>query len=415
MGKNGLQVAFSRVFRYEKYRGVPMTIHGTGCCLMDFLYTGVNFSSPAFQKALSRREGDGGLSPGRLVFAEDFEKFTGKPYDTALKEITGGAAPASCNLGGPAVVSLVHAAQVLEEKADVRFFGCRGTDETGGMVEEALGRLPFREYRLHKENEAAARTDVLSDPDYDNGHGERTFINLLGAARRLRPEDLGDTFFDARIISFGGTALTPLIHDGLTGLLKKAREKGACTVVNLVYDFRSEINAPGQKWKLGKADDAYPFIDVLLADQEEAMKTSGCVNPEDAAAWFLARGTGAVLITQGSRAVWLAAGKGVCEPLTARTLPVCEEINRELAAHPERRGDTTGCGDNFAGGVIAGIACQLDSAPKVDLREAAIQGIAAGGFACFTVGGTFYEKYRGEKRERLAPYLAAYREQIREL
>jgi sugar/nucleoside kinase (ribokinase family) len=95
-------------------------------------------------------------------------------------------------------------------------------------------------------------------------------------------------------------------------------------------------------------------------------------------------------------------------------MPVCEEVNRELAHFPERKGDTTGCGDNFAGGIIAGIAEQLSLAPKgkIDLREACIPGTAAGGFACFTVGGTFYETYPGEKRERLAPYIASYRKQI---
>ncbi|MFP3040513.1 carbohydrate kinase family protein [Treponema primitia] len=391
-----------------------MIIHGTGCCVIDFLYPSIDFTAPSFQQALSRKDGDGGLSPGRLVFAEDFERFMGKPYETALRDISGGIPPASRSLGGPSVVSLTHAAQVLREKAQVCFFGIRGSDETGELVDASLSRLPFREYRLLKKPAAAPRTDVFSDPHYDNGHGERTFINLLGAARNFDPTDLGDNFFDADIIAFGGTALTPSIHDGLTGLLKRARENGAVTVVNLVYDYRSEINTPGRKWKLGTGDDAYPSIDVLIADRDEALKTSGCSSSEDATAWFLSRGTGAVLITEGARSIRIAAGKGVCNPLETQTLPVCEEVNRELADFPERRGDTTGCGDNFAGGIIAGIAEQLALAPrgKIDLREACILGTAAGGFACFTVGGVFYETYPGEKRERLAPYIASYRKQI---
>jgi sugar/nucleoside kinase (ribokinase family) len=209
----------------------------------------------------------------------------------------------------------------------------------------------------------------------------------------------------------------PPLHDGLTELLNRARKNGAVTVVNLVYDYRSEISAPGQKWKLGIKDDAYPAIDILIADKEEALKTSGCSSPEDAITWFLSRGTGAVLITEGARFIRIAAGKGICTPLETQTLPVCEEVNTELAAFPERKGDTTGCGDNFAGGIIAGIAEQLAciSRGKIDLREACIMGTAAGGFACFTVGGTFYETYPGEKREKLAPYIAAYRKQIGEL
>jgi sugar/nucleoside kinase (ribokinase family) len=408
-------IAGSVIFLSGEYMKSEMVIHGTGCCLADILYARGDFSLPAFKVALSKREGDGGLGIGRLVFAGDFERFMGKPYGAALAEITGAAVPSSRNLGGPSVVSLAHAAQVLGEKAAVRFFGTRGDDELGDFVESALARLPFKEYRLLKEGETP-RTDVISDPTYDNGHGERTFINLLGAASYFYPRDLGDAFFDAGIIAFGGTGLVPPIHDGLTELLKKAREKGALTVVNLVYDFRSELTSPGKKWKLGNHDDAYPSIDILIADRDEALKTSGCSSTEEAIGWFLSQGTGAVVITEGSRSVRLAAGEGAFAPLALRIMPVCEEVNRELAAFPERRGDTTGCGDNFAGGIIAGIAEQLASVPrgKLDLRECAILGIAAGGFACFTIGGTYYEKRGGEKRERLEPYIAAYRKQLEE-
>ncbi|GHV77938.1 hypothetical protein AGMMS49942_27590 [Spirochaetia bacterium] len=391
-----------------------MIIHGTGCCLIDFLYPSIDFSAAAFQQARSRQEGDGGLSPGRLVFAEDFERFMEQPYETALKNISGGMPPASHNLGGPSVVSLTHAAQVLGENAQVCFYGIRGSDETGDLVEAALSRLPFQDYRLLAKPGATPRTDVLSDPMYHKGHGERTFINLLGAARNFSPADLGNDFFDAHIIALGGTGLTPHLHDGLTELLGRARKGGAVTVVNLVYDYRSEISAPGKKWKLGVRDDAYPSIDVLIADHDEALKTAGCSSSEDAAAWFLSQGTGAVLITEGAKAIRIAAGKGICRPLGSQTLPVSEAVNRDLAAQSERRGDTTGCGDNFAGGIIAGITEQLALTPKgkIDLREACILGTAAGGFACFTVGGTFYETYPGEKRERLAPYIDAYRKQI---
>jgi sugar/nucleoside kinase (ribokinase family) len=272
---------------------------------------------------------------------------------------------------------------------------------------------------------------VLSDPAYDNGHGERTFINLIGDAGQLAPSDLEDDFFTADIITFGGTALTPLIHDNLTELLGKAKQKKACTVVNLVYDYRSSQNAPNKKWNLGKKDDAYPFIDLLVADKDEAVKTSGCTSAAEALQWFLDRGCGAAVITEGARPVHLGAGQGIFSPLAPQTIPVCEGINRELAAHPENRGDTTGCGDNFAGGIIAGLADKLDAEggmplsaveyggttplgrAKLDLREICIPGIVAGGYACFTLGGVFYETKPGEKRDLLAPFIEEYKAQLK--
>lgn len=383
---------------------------------MDFLYAQVDFSSPSFKAVLSLKEGDGGLSPGRLVFAEDLEAFTGKVYEKVLAEISGGAAPHSSNLGGPSVVSLAHVAQMLQgENHVVRYYGARGTDETGTLIEQALSRLPFRMISLSIKEGASPRTDVLSDPHYDNGQGERTFIHLPGAASFLYPEDLDPSFFDAHILAFGGTALLPHIHSRLTELLNKAWQNDAVTVVNLVYDYRSETNFPGQKWKLGVKDDAYPYIDILIADHDEALKTSGQRSVEDAVAWFLAQGTGAVLVTQGSKPVALAAGKGIFRPLALTWLPVCEEIRREQVKGTPG-GDTTGCGDNFAGSILVALTEQLTylSPGKMDLLETCIPAIVAGGFACFTLGGVFYETRLGEKRERIAPYVETYRRQLKQ-
>jgi sugar/nucleoside kinase (ribokinase family) len=269
-----------------------MVIHGTGCCLIDFLYAREDFSGPPFRAASSRKPGDGGLSPGKLVFAEDFERFMGRPYEEALAFITGGKKP-------------------------------------------------------------------------------------------------------------------------LTDLLKKARALGAVTVVNLVYDYQSEQKRGNEKWKLGSRDDAYQYIDILIADREEALKTSGRPGAEEAANWFISRGTGAAVISDGARPVFLASGKGIFLPLAGQTMEVCEAADRDWEQFPERRGDTTGCGDNFAGGIIAGTAEQmaLVKPGRLDLRELCVQGITAGGFARFTLGGTFYESAPGEKRKLLEPYMADYRRQ----
>jgi sugar/nucleoside kinase (ribokinase family) len=402
-----------------------ITIHGTGCCLIDYLYPHCDFASPAFTAVLSKKEGDGGLAIGKLVFAEDFEQFAGNSFDEALAEITGNAGRAR-SLGGPAVVSIVHAAQVLEGRAKVSFYGARGEDETGDFVEETFQRLGFipaakgggenaPHYLLKRFKGITPRTSVFSDPGYDNGHGERTFINHIGAAGQFGPGALEDAFFDADIVCFGGTGLTPQIHDSLTELLAKAKQKKAITLVNLVYDFRSDQKAPGQKWKLGKNDDAYPFIDLLIADRDEAVKTSGRSSVAEAIAWFLEKGCGAAVVTEGARPIHISAGKGAFSPLAAAALPVSEAINRNLAAHPEQRGDTTGCGDNFAGGVIAGLAEILAAGQKpgsLDLREICIPGIVAGGYACFTLGGVFYEKRPGEKRALLEPFIAEYRNRV---
>jgi hypothetical protein len=93
-------------------------------------------------------------------------------------------------------------------------------------------------------------------------------------------------------------------------------------------------------------------------------------------------------------------------------MPISEEESRE---HKQgRKGDTTGCGDNFAGGVIAGLVLQLQSKQSpIDLREAVAWGVVSGGYTCFYIGGTYFEEYPGEKYNLLLPYYEKYKKQIR--
>jgi sugar/nucleoside kinase (ribokinase family) len=109
-------------------------------------------------------------------------------------------------------------------------------------------------------------------------------------------------------------------------------------------------------------------------------------------------------------------------------MPVSEAVTQELKKG--HSGDTTGCGDNFAGGLIASVVSQLQhpvetrhatspnaaspNAPSqepLDLIEACRWGVVSGGYACFYMGGTFFEQRNGEKRELLAPYYEQYKKQ----
>ena len=113
------------------------TIHVSvaGCSLADFLYADIDFNAPAFRKCASRRDGDGGLQPGKLVFADSLEKHMSEPYAGILKAITGGKAPDVKNLGGPAIVGAINAAQILAEKpVEFSFYGATGSDDCGKFI-----------------------------------------------------------------------------------------------------------------------------------------------------------------------------------------------------------------------------------------------------------------------------------------
>lgn len=75
-------------------------------------------------------------------------------------------------------------------------------------------------------------------------------------------------------------------------------------------------------------------------------------------------------------------------------------------------GDTTGCGDNFVGGVLYSMAEQLKQGVHLlDLPEAAAWGVVSGGFTCFYVGGTYHETAKGEKLSKIKHYYAQYKTQ----
>ena len=88
-----------------------------------------------------------------------------------------------------------------------------------------------------------------------------------------------------------------------------------------------------------------------------------------------------------------------------------ELVNEDLAKYPEKRGDTTGCGDNFAGGLLASIIMQLSegaAAGELDMRTAAAWADASGGFACFCLGGTYLERSKGDKYAQVKRYCDYY-------
>lgn len=390
-----------------------IVVSGTGCCLVDLLYDRIDFGSRAMQPFLSLRRGDGGLMPGKLVFLEEFEAFSGRSVETFLQAVTGERACDAINIGGPSVVSLIHAAQMIAaDQGEVRFFGVTGSDSRGAFLRDTLQRTPLKPEGLRQVDRPTPSTLVLSDPLFDGGQGERMFINSIGAAWDYSPDQLGARFYDADIVVFGGTALVPRIHDSLTSLLQRARSEGCLTVVNTVFDFMSEKDHPARRWPLGTSDESYRYIDLLIADREEAFGLSGFSDFRRAIAFFREKGLGALVITNGAEPVHLYSDGSLFKPIGPGTMPVSRMIKEALRTH--HGGDTTGAGDNFTGGVLASLVRQISSGSIPDLAEASAWGMVSGGFACFYMGGTFIEDNPGEKLNKINPYFDDYNRQLGE-
>lgn len=387
-------------------------VSGVGCCLVDLLFNGIDFQSEGLRPFLSKERGDGGLTPGQLVFQEEFEKYCGLPFSELLDKITGGRGHDKINIGGPSIVSLINAAQLSDPNdCEVRFYGRGGNDGIGQFLLSALGKTPvvLKDYQLTSNRTPS--TVVLSDPTFDHGHGERMFLNSIGAAWDYTPDQLGDDFFNSDIVVFGGTALVPQIHDSLTTLLKRAKSAGCMTIVNTVFDFRNEKANPSQKWPMGKSDETYQFIDLLITDQEEALRLSGEKEPSAAIQFFIDHKVSSLIVTNGAKPIAVYSDGSFFKASEIEYLPVSLMVTDELKN--SHIGDTTGCGDNFVGGVIAAVVGQLQHAEiQPDLKEACCWGVVSGGFACFYMGGTYFEENTGEKKAKMNPYYESYRKQI---
>lgn len=162
---------------------------------------------------------------------------------------------------------------------------------------------------------------------------------------------------------------------------------------------------------MGESDESYRYIDLLIADQEEAFRLSGEHDRRSAIRFFQDKKVSSLIITNGSKDISIYSDGSFFNTCGASEMPVSRKVIDELKN--AQGGDTTGCGDNFVGGVIASVVTQLKNGSKYpDLREACCWGIVSGGFTCFYMGGTYIEENTGEKLARIKPYYESYKKQI---
>jgi len=169
-----------------------------------------------------------------------------------------------------------------------------------------------------------------------------------------------------------------------------------------------------QKWPLGADDESYKYTDLLIMDRVEAQRLSGREMEEETFRFFIEKGVSSFIITNGSKDVIAYSDGRLFKAHKKLILPVSQAIAEKMRRG--EKGDTTGCGDNFAGGVIASLCQQtVIGSGQSCLTEACIWGIISGGFSCLYNGGTYQEKYSGDKRNSLKKLYVQYKEQIGDL
>jgi sugar/nucleoside kinase (ribokinase family) len=131
----------------------------------------------------------------------------------------------------------------------------------------------------------------------------------------------------------GGTYLLPRFDgEGAAALFRGARAQGKLTTMDVTWDVEG-------RW-LSTIAPCLPHLSWFLPSTKEAAKITGLERPEEMAAFLRAQGVGGVVIKLGQRGCYvLPQGKpGFFVP-----------------AYKVQAVDTTGAGDAFVAGFLAGL------------------------------------------------------------
>lgn len=190
--------------------------------------------------------------------------------------------------------------------------------------------------------------------------GDRAILTALGAVDSLTAADVpAAVLARARHVHVSSYFLLERsLGPGLGAVLAAARAAGATTSLDTNWD-------PSGRWGDERLIAAIAEVDVLLPNEAEALRLSRASSLDDAAA---------TLADAGPRLVVKLGEKGaLCADGVVRHL---------VRLPPVTPVDTTGAGDCFNAGLIAGLSAGLE------LPQASALGCAAGALSTAAPGGT---------------------------
>lgn len=204
-----------------------------------------------------------------------------------------------------------------------------GEDGFGDYIINTLHRYHIDTAGVLRDRVAnTSATMVMIGPD-----GERSFIHYLGANAELRAADI-DLALAARgrILHIAGHNLMSKFDgaDAAT-ILQAARQRGVATSLDTAWD------STGRWFSL--IEPCLPHIDYFVPSFEEASRIAGRSDPAEVARFFLDYGMKLVALKMGDQGCYVTDGR--------------EAVR--LPAYPVTPVDTTGAGDAFAAGFLAGI------------------------------------------------------------
>jgi sugar/nucleoside kinase (ribokinase family) len=225
--------------------------------------------------------------------------------------------------------------------ARVLAVGALGDDLLGDIVVAAMARHGVDTAGLVRKSEAQTSATIL--PIRPNG--ERPAFHVPGATRLFTRLDVDlEHIHSSRALLIGAPdALAGMTSEDLAQIAAAARSDGALVAVDVLH--------PGRPQDLDRLAPLLAVTDWFMPNGDQILALTGRTELTGAIKDVLALGTAAVAVTCGADGC-LVAGPDIGGPEALPALEV-EAV------------DTTGCGDGFTAGLLAGLlagAAPLDAA-----------------------------------------------------
>ena len=233
--------------------------------------------------------------------------------------------------------------------------GAAGDDEMGNVLLGIMNRYGIdTSYMKRKKGVQTSGTMLPIRPN-----GERPALHVMGTNATFCFEDVPqDVVRNADFVHIGGFYLMPKFDgEDTVKTLKVAREGKAITTMDILgikQDNMAEKILP-----------TMPYLDYFMPNLEEAQMITGLTDLDELCDFFLNAGAKHVVLKMGARGSLIKDKAGLRLRIPAFKVAVV---------------DTTGCGDAWTGGFIAGLSRGMT------IEEAAQLGSACGSLVATGLG-----------------------------
>ncbi|MEY3515467.1 MAG: hypothetical protein RLY38_619 [Actinomycetota bacterium] len=231
--------------------------------------------------------------------------------------------------------------------------GAAGDDEMGNVLLGIMNRYGIdTSYMKRKKGVQTSGTMLPIRPN-----GERPALHVMGTNATFCFEDVPqDVVRNADFVHIGGFYLMPKFDgEDTVKTLKVAREGKAITTMDILgikQDNMAEKILP-----------TMPYLDYFMPNLEEAQMITGLTDLDELCDFFLNAGAKHVVLKMGARGSLIKDKAGLRLRIPAFKVAVV---------------DTTGCGDAWTGGFIAGLSRGMTIEEAAQLASACGSLVATG-------------------------------------